>query len=53
MNLTVESGSKVLLKTGHLKPVEEGHIKAELTHFSDRSFTTACQLIGYNICINQ
>ncbi|WP_275934931.1 hypothetical protein [Endozoicomonas montiporae] len=35
MNLTVESGSKVLLKTGHLKPVEEGHIKAELTLLAD------------------
>ncbi|WP_222842154.1 hypothetical protein [Endozoicomonas montiporae] len=40
MNLTVESGSKVLLKTGHLKPVEEGHIKAELTPLLP--FKTSC-----------
>ena len=31
MNLTDDYGSKVLLKTGHLKPVEEGHFKTELT----------------------
>ena len=31
MNLTDDYGSKVLLKTGHLKPVEEGHFKTKLT----------------------
>lgn len=31
MNLTVELRSKTLLNTGHLKPLEEGHFKAELT----------------------